>query len=131
MENGDIQVVQSERKTIGFPTCTVFLSGADALFSVEALEPCELWTLTKKDMDRAIAKSHAFETYWRLLFQTAYAHTLARLSEIYSQDAEAKYDRLRTLYPDLLQRVPQYLIASYLGILPSSLSRIRNKKRKR
>ena len=131
MESGDVQVVQFGKENHWISDLYSFLSGSDALFSVEALEPCELWTLTKKDLDRAIAKSHAFETYWRLLFQTAHAHTLARLSEIYSQDAEAKYHRLRTVYPDLLQRAPQYLIASYLGILPSSLSRIRNKKRKR
>jgi CRP-like cAMP-binding protein len=131
MESGDIQVVQFGKENHWISDLYSFLTGADALFSVEALEPSELWTLTKKDMDRAIAESHAFETYWRLLFQTAYAHALARISEIYSQDAEVKYDRLRTVSPDLLQRVPQYLIASYLGILPSSLSRIRNKKRKR
>lgn len=131
MESGDVQVVQFGKENHWISDLYSFLSGWDALFTVEALEPCELWTLTKKDLDRAIAKSQAFETYWRLLFQTARAHTLARLSEIYSQDAEAKYDRVRTVYPDLLQRAPQYLIASYLGILPSSLSRIRNKKRKR
>jgi hypothetical protein len=72
--------------------------------------------------------SPAFETYFRILIQTAYANLLVQLSDIYSQDAKAKYNRLREQYPDLLQRVPQYLIASYLGILPSSLSRIRNQK---
>ena len=105
-----------------------FLTGQDALFSLEALEPSELWAISKRDIDRAMSASRAMETFMRLLFQTAYAHTLAYLSEIYSQDAEAKYERLRTQRPQLLQRVPQHLIASYLGILPSSLSRIRNKK---
>jgi len=131
MESGDLQVVQfgQERHWISDPYS--FFTGRDALFSVETLEPCELWASTKPEIDRTMSRSRAFETFMRLLLQTAYAHTLAYLSEIYSQDAEAKYERLRTQRPDLLQRVPQHLIPSYLGILPSSLSRIRSTKRKR
>jgi CRP-like cAMP-binding protein len=131
IENGESQVVQfgQERHWIG--DLHSFLTGRDALFSVEALEPCELWAISKGDIDRAMSASRALETFMRLLFQSAYAHTLAYLSEIHSQDAEAKYERLRSQRPQLLQRVPQHLIASYLGILPSSLSRIRNQKRKK
>jgi hypothetical protein len=84
--------------------------------------------MTRTDWENAMRKSPAFETYFRILMQTAYANVLVQLSDIYSQDAKAKYNRLREQYPDILQRAPQYLIASYLGILPSSLSRIRNQK---
>jgi len=131
VESGESQVVQfaQERHWIG--DLHSFLTGKDALFSLEALEPCELWAISKGDIDHAMRDSRAMETFMRLLFQTAYAHTLAYLSEIYSQDAEAKYERLRSQRPQLLQRVPQHLIANYLGILPSSLSRIRNKKQKK
>jgi len=131
VESGDRQVVQfgQERHWIG--DLHSFLTGRDALFSLEALEPCELWAISKSDIDRAMSACRAMETYMRLLFQSAYAHTLGYLSEIYSYDAEAKYERLRSQRPQLLQRVPQHLIASYLGILPSSLSRIRNKARDR
>lgn len=128
LENGESQVVQFGLDRHWFGDLHSFLTGQDALFSLEALEPSELWAISKHDTDRAMNASRAMETFMRLLFQTAYAHTLAYLSEIYSQDAEAKYERLRTQRPQLLQRVPQHLIASYLGILPSSLSRIRNKK---
>ena len=63
--------------------------------------------------------------------QTAYVNTLQRLSDAYSEDAETKYNHFITHHNQLTQRMPQYLIASYLGILPSSLSRIRNKKLRR
>jgi CRP/FNR family transcriptional regulator, anaerobic regulatory protein len=131
VESGESQVVQFGQERHWFGDLHSFLTGKDALFSLEALEPCELWAISKADIDHAMRDSRAMETFMRLLFQTAYAHTLAYLSEIYSKDAEAKYERLRSERPQLLQRVPQHLIASYLGILPSSLSRIRNKKQKK
>lgn len=131
VESGESQVVQFGQEHHWFGDLHSFLTGKDALFSLEALEPSELWAISKADVDHAMRDSRAMETFMRLLFQTAYAHTLAYLSEIYSQDAEAKYERLRSQRPQLLQRAPQHLIASYLGILPSSLSRIRNKKPKK
>jgi CRP-like cAMP-binding protein len=128
LDNGDIQVVRFAKENFWIGDLNSFITGAKALFTIEALEPSELWSVTKEGWDFAMKSSHAFETYLRILIQTAYANLLVELSDIYSQDAKAKYNRLREHYPDLLQRVPQYLIASYLGILPSSLSRIRNQK---
>ena len=128
LDSGDIQVVRFAKENFWIGDLNSFLTGSKALFTIEALEPSELWSLTRTDWENAMKKSPAFETYFRILVQTAYANLLVQLSDIYSQDAKAKYNRLREQYPDLLQRAPQYLIASYLGILPSSLSRIRNQK---
>jgi len=128
LDNGDIQVVRFAKENFWIGDLNSFLTGAKALFTIEALEPSDLWSITKAGLEHAMRHSPGFETYFRILIQTAYASLLVQLSDIYSQDAKAKYNRLREQYPDLLQRVPQYLIASYLGILPSSLSRIRNQK---
>ena len=128
LDGGDIQVVRFGKENFWIGDLNSFLTGAKALFTIEALEPSELWSMTKEGLEFAMKCSPAFETYSRILIQTAYANLLVELSDLYSQDAKAKYNRLREHFPDLLQRVPQYLIASYLGILPSSLSRIRNQK---
>lgn len=112
LESGDIQVVQLAKENYWIGDLNSFLSGSKALFTVEALEACELWSVTRKDWENAMKQSPAFETYFRILIQTAYANLLVQLSDIYSQDAEGKYGRLRNEHPDLLQRVPQYLIAS-------------------
>ena len=128
LDSGNIQVVRFAKENFWIGDLNSFLTGSKALFTVEALEPSELWSMTRTDWENAMRKSPAFETYFRILMQTAYANVLVQLSDIYSQDAKAKYNRLREQYPDILQRAPQYLIASYLGILPSSLSRIRNQK---
>jgi CRP-like cAMP-binding protein len=128
LDNGEIQVVRFAKENFWIGDLNSFITGAKALFTIEALEPSQLWSLKREGWEFAMKRSPAFETYFRILIQTAYANLLVELSDIYSQDAKAKYNRLRAQYPDLLQRVPQYLIASYLGILPSSLSRIRNQK---
>jgi CRP-like cAMP-binding protein len=128
LDSGEIQVVRFAKENHWIGDLNSFLTGSKALFSVETIEPSELWVMTRSGWENALRQSPAFETFFRILIQTAYANLLVQLSDIYSEDAQAKYDRLRDQYPDLLQRAPQYLIASYLGILPSSLSRIRNKK---
>ena len=104
-----------------------FFSGSTALFSVKALEACTLREITKRDFDLVCQQFPAMETFFRLNFQHSYVTTLIRLSDAYATEAELRYAHLVKTQADLLQRVPQYLIASYLGILPSSLSRIRSR----
>jgi CRP-like cAMP-binding protein len=128
LENGNQQVIQFAKENYWISDLYSFFSGSKALFTIQALEDCKVWGLSKSDFDKICEQYPKMETLYRLNVQTAYMHTLVRLSDAYSVDAEAKYNTIRKAQPDLLQRVPQYLIASYLGILPSSLSRIRNKK---
>ena len=128
LDNGNLQVIQFAKENYWISDLYSFFSGAKSLFSIQALEDSILWALTRKDFEQLCSQFPKMETLFRLNFQNAYVNTLLRLSDIYSEDAEAKYNKILEQQPDLLQRVPQYLIASYLGILPSSLSRIRNKK---
>jgi CRP-like cAMP-binding protein len=128
LENGNEQVIQFAKENYWMSDLCSFFSGAVSLFSIRAVEDSILWALNKKDFDKLCTQFPKMETLFRLNFQNAYVSTLIRLSDTYSEDAEAKYNKILDQQPDLLQRVPQYLIASYLGILPSSLSRIRNKR---
>lgn len=127
LESGTIQVIQFAKENDWITDVFSCFSGAKAVFGIEALEDCTVWYASKQDYEDT-CKNHAkMNTFGRLNFQSAYATNLLRISDIYAADAEMKYNQLRQTQPDLLQRAPQYLIASYLGILPSSLSRIRNK----
>lgn len=128
LDNGDMQVIQFAKENYWISDLYSFISDSKALFNIQALEDCEIWELSRADLAKICGEYSQMETYYRLNIQSAYVNTLLRLSNVYSADAEAKYNELRMVHPDLLQRVPQYLIASYLGILPSSLSRIRNKR---
>jgi CRP-like cAMP-binding protein len=128
LENGNKQVIQFAKENYWFTDLSSFISGTNALFGIQALENCELWTVSKKDMDYLCEHFLPIATFARLNLQGGLVKTLIRLADAYSQDARLKYEQLLNESPDLIQRVPQYLIASYLGILPSSLSRIRKQR---
>ena len=104
-----------------------FFSGKPALFNLESLEPARLLAIRYDDFEKACAQIPKFETYWRKTIQNGYMGSLLRIAKGFSEDAEHRYLSLISKQPDLPSRVPQYLVASYLGIRPESLSRIRKK----
>jgi hypothetical protein len=65
------------------------------------------------------------DRFFRILIQNAYVAVQYRLAKTNSEDADHRYQEFAQKYPAFIQRIPQYLIASYLGIKPQSLSRIR------
>lgn len=128
LEEGNIQVIQFAKENYWVTDHCSFFNNSTALFSIKALENCRLLYINKKEYDEICLKYREISTYFRLNLQIAYSNTLIRLSDVYAQNAEKKYQYFLENFNEISQRVPQYLIASYLGILPSSLSRIRNKK---
>jgi CRP-like cAMP-binding protein len=102
-----------------------FLTNEPSNFYIEALENCELLLISRASWDELMDKIPAFERYFRILIQNNLVSTQKRLMSTLSQTAEEKYLELTSSFPDLLQRVPQTIIASYLGITPETLSRIR------
>ncbi len=103
-----------------------FLTNESSLFNIEALEDCELLLITKTSWDLLLEKIPAFERYFRILIQNNLIVTQRRLMGTLSETAEQKYIKLIHIYPDCLQRVPQHMIASYLGITRETLSRVRS-----
>lgn len=102
-----------------------FFTNEPSNFYIEALENCELLLISKTSWDELMDRVPAFERYFRILIQNNLVSTQRRLMSTLSQTAEEKYLNLVSKHPDLLQRVPQTIIASFLGITPETLSRIR------
>ena len=102
-----------------------FFSGNPAIFNVETLEPTTLFAMKHVEFEKACEQIPKFEMFFRILVQNGYLSSLQRIAKSFSEDAEQRYLMLIKNHPDLPQRVPQYLVASYLGIKPQSLSRIR------
>ena len=102
-----------------------FFSGNSAVFNLETLEPTTLFAMKHVDFEKACKQIPKFEMFFRILVQNGYLSSLQRIAKSFSEDAEQRYLMLIKNHPDIPQRVPQYLVASYLGIKPQSLSRIR------
>jgi len=105
-----------------------FLSQKPANFYLETLEPSILLQITNEGLEGLYREVPKLERYFRILFQNAYINALQRLNSTMWTTAEERYQELVKENCDILQRVPQAYIASYLGITPESLSRIRKKK---
>ena len=101
-----------------------FLTAEPSSYYIEALEDSELFLITKPSWDLLLEKVPAFERFFRILIQNNLIATQRRLMETLSETAEEKYNRLLRDHPDVVQRVPQHMIASYIGITRETLSRI-------
>jgi CRP-like cAMP-binding protein len=126
-KNGSIHTVQFGFESYWVGDIYSFFSGKPAIFNMETLEPAQLLSIQYDDFEKACGQSPKFETYWRKTIQNGYMGSLLRIANGFRDDAEQRYLSLIVQQPDLPSRVPQYLVASYLGIRPESLSRIRKK----
>lgn len=101
------------------------LTGEEAVYNIEALEDSELFLLSNGAMDDMMQQFPAMERYFRLLMQRNNISLQRRIISSLSYSAEQKYTKLMAELPDIISRAPQQYIASYLGITPETLSRIR------
>lgn len=126
-DKGEKHIVQIALKNNWISDPYSFFSQDKALYFVECLAPAEIIVLSKTAFDQACNQYPDLERFFRLLVQNAYARLLQRLAQTNSSSAEERYLSLIQSRPEIVQQVPQYCIASYLGIKPQSLSRIRKK----
>lgn len=104
-----------------------FMKQQPAKYYIDTLEDCELTLISKIDHDKLIETIPAFESYIRILMTNAYMASLNRTSDLISLSLEERYKFFIDSYPSIIQRVPQYMIASHLGVSPETLSRLRAK----
>ncbi len=124
-EQGENHAIQFALEGYWISDLFGFFTGKKAIYTVESLEATQVFVLNKENFQKACDTMPAFDRFFRILIQNAYISLQYRLAKTYSEDAEHRYHEFSQRHPDFIQRIPQYLIASYLGIKPQSLSRIR------
>lgn len=97
-------------------------------FYIQALEDAELLVLTPQTKEELLFKVPEFERTFRLMIQKNLGVMQNRLHSIIAKTAEERYNDFLLRYPTIPQRVSQHHIASYLGVTPEFLSKIRAKK---
>ena len=96
-------------------------------FYIQAVLPTEVLVIRQHALDDLLEKHPVMEKYFRMVYQKAYAAAQMRVKLLYEHSREELYRQFLKNQPAFLQRVPQYLVASYLGFTPEYLSEIRKK----
>jgi CRP-like cAMP-binding protein len=105
-----------------------FFSREPSLFNIESIEPSVILSLNKDDFDQLLKSSPELrEGFQQIVFQRLRVYSRLFLSRIRDTPQE-RYEDLVKNHPEIIRRIPQHYIASYLGITPISLSRIRNRR---
>ncbi len=103
-----------------------FITQTPADYNVQCLEPTDVLQFSHDDLDQLYRDVSKMERFFRLIVQNAYVAAQKRIVHNLSLPAKERYLRFREKYPSIEQRVPQYMIASYLGMTKEFLSKIRS-----
>ena len=126
-DNGAEHIIQFALEGWVISDLYSFLTGEPATYNIDALENAELLLISKTAHENLLQKLPKYETYTRLQLTGAYIAMQRRLTSIISLSLEDRYNYFTSLYPDIIQRVPQHMIASYMGLTPETLSRVRKR----
>jgi CRP-like cAMP-binding protein len=108
-----------------------FLTNTPATQNIDALEDSEVFSIERSDLENLYEQVPKFNRFFLKLLQNAFVAHQRRILGAMSQTAEEQYYDFIRRYPSIDQRVPQHQIASYLGLSPETISRIRRNQAQR
>lgn len=106
---------------------TSFLPQSPSGISIQALEDCVAWLISFDGIQQFYKEVEYGERFGRLAIEAVYLNAIAQIASLYTDTPEIRYKNFLRNYPAIAQRIPQYYIASYVGVKPQSLSRIRKR----
>jgi len=104
-----------------------FLTGAPGTQSIAAVEDSVLLLVPRAALLRAYDEDHATERFGRKMVEAGFLGSQRRAANLLNMSPDDRYRHYVQTRPEIVRRVPQYLLASFLGITPESLSRIRGR----
>jgi len=127
-EKGLEQTVQFALENWWLADYTSFSSQKPSDFYIQAIEKSEVLVLDFLSQEKMLNEFPQMERYFRLVHQRAHAASQFRIKMLYSMSREELYYLFNKRYPEFVQRIPQYLLASFLGFTPEYLSEIRSRR---
>jgi CRP-like cAMP-binding protein len=98
-------------------------------FYIQAVENSEVLRIDRDSQEKLMAAFPKMERYFRFIYQRAYGASQMRMKYLYGFSKEEAFHHLNNKYPEFVRRIPQHLIASFLGFTPEYLSELRKKSR--
>jgi CRP/FNR family transcriptional regulator len=98
-------------------------------FCIQAIEPTEVAVLDRTDLPALCARLPQLDHYLRLIVQRAFAAAQQKLFYAHTFSGEERYHHFATTFPEFVQRIPQYMVASYLGFTPEFVSKIKARRK--
>lgn len=125
-DSGQEHIIQFGLQTWWVGDLHSFLTNSPSRYNIDCLEPTEVLQIPRTDLELLYNHVPRLERFFRILVQKAYVAAIDRIYSNLSKTAPIRYQEFIAKYPEIEQHVPNHQIASYLGITPQSLSRIRS-----
>lgn len=126
-DKGDEHILQFSVEDWWTSDLYSFLTQTPATQFIDTLEDSVVALFDKEDLERLYREVPKFERFFRIMLQNAFIAQQQRILQNIGSNGEERYLAFRQKYPTLEQRLPQHQIASFLGITPEFLSKIRSK----
>lgn len=127
INNGEENITQFAIENWWLADVKSYTTQSPAKLFIQTLEDSEVIQLHYGKMEEIYRKIPKIERFFRIVFQMSFAKLQERIIEMNSLSGEERYKRFIATYPNIEQRVPQYMIGSYLGLTPVFLSNVRKK----
>lgn len=105
-----------------------FMDQKPSEYYIQAVEKSEVYSIDFLLLEELLKEIPQLERYFRMVMQRAVAAAQLRIKYMFDLSKEEFYNHFITSFPEFVQRVPQYMIASYLGLTPEYVSELRKKK---
>ena len=126
-DQGQEHTIQFARDDWFISDFNSYITQMEATLYIEAISEVEIDLLPFKLTEELCKHHHQLEHFFRIVAQKAFAYAQKRVLSNLNDSAQERYEKFNQLYPDIVQAVPQYMLASYLGMTPEFLSKIRKK----
>lgn len=124
--NGKEHILQFGMQDWWITDYQAYYNQTKATITIDCIEDSELLCLSFEHREKLCAEMHKIEHFFRKKTNKRNVALQQRILSLLSNNAKEKYDQLLQLYPQLFQKIPKHLIASYLGVTRETLSRLKS-----